>query len=939
MINKSLLALLWIFCLFWQSASANDLPKRLTVALSVDSYPYMFTDDKGELAGLAVDYWREVGRLQGIEIQFTGADWPDTIKLLQQGKVDLHGAIARTPQRSAQYILTDLNIDALSNIYVLRDLSSVTKIADLQPFVIGVVENTGHLAKLQKQLPQGNYKYFPNVTALYQAAIEGQIAAFTGLDRLSPRYAQYDKLNLLFPMYRRLPLSRMELAFAVLPQNSPLAASLAQATAKLPRSFLDELERTWLGVPAQKDTLLLGVPIDNPPYMNVSAQGEAQGMFVDIWRLWAEKNRVRIAFVPDSSQNNLQNLAKGRIDILIAFPDNKDLPENVSATYQLYNFPSAFFHLKSSAVTDPAQASSGAIGLFDNAPYTDELKQRYPQLEHKFYRQLPDMINAALSGEIIGFFGASVIIPQRLQQLNLTEMFSSAEDINVAAPIYTLIQSQRSVLAEQIRDGFASIPLDQFIALEQQWIAETDKQYFAKFRQQVPLTEAEQDWIKQHPVLRVGMLRDWAPMEFADEKDQPAGVTVDMFNLLAERLKLGFEFVFYDDFDTMLAQLRQKQIDLIGNVSEREERRSYARFTDVFWAMQWAVISGNNNVTLTNTAQLNGSKVAVYRDYELARRLPLLYPQIDVVQVASLRDALVMLQNGEVDYAVDSIEAASEMIRQSHFVGLRAHIIEDLPEYPSLIALREDYGPLTVILNKGLRGITKEERQQLYQKWFNFQITQGVNRQQLNTLMWRIGGIATVLLIFILAWNLSLRREVRLRRAAEQKMRFMATHDDLTKLPNRSLIKERIEQALLQHARHNEILALLFIDLDGFKEVNDAHGHDAGDELLLKLSELLKEAVRKSDTVARFGGDEFVVLLTGLLSRDDAAIVAEKILHQLNEPLTLSVGDVKIGASIGIAVYPYDGTDSAKLLKVADSLMYRIKQQGKNRYCFSKAAF
>jgi diguanylate cyclase (GGDEF)-like protein len=109
--------------------------------------------------------------------------------------------------------------------------------------------------------------------------------------------------------------------------------------------------------------------------------------------------------------------------------------------------------------------------------------------------------------------------------------------------------------------------------------------------------------------------------------------------------------------------------------------------------------------------------------------------------------------------------------------------------------------------------------------------------------------------------------------------------------------------------------------------------------LLLKLAGLLDNAVRKSDTVARFGGDEFVVLLTGLLSRDDAAIVAEKILHQMSKPIAVSVGEVMVGASIGIAVYPYDGTDSAKLLKVADSLMYRIKQQGKNRYCFSKAVF
>lgn len=385
--------------------------------------------------------------------------------------------------------------------------------------------------------------------------------------------------------------------------------------------------------------------------------------------------------------------------------------------------------------------------------------------------------------------------------------------------------------------------------------------------------------------------------------------------------------------------MKQQQIDLIANVSDRDDRRSFARFSDEFWPTQLAVISDSSRQAVTRTADLYGSKVAIYQDYELARRLPQLHPQITVVAVKDLEQALVLLQRQEVDFALDSVEAVSETLKQTVMLGLKAQVVDDLPHYASLIAVREDYAPLVTILNKGLRSIGQTERKQLYQKWFDFQVTQGINNEQFVRMLWQIGGAVLALLTFFVIWNLSLRREVTLRRQAEQKMRFMATHDDLTKLPNRSLIKERIEQALLQHARHNEIMALLFIDLDGFKEVNDAHGHDAGDELLLKLAQQLNATVRKSDTVARFGGDEFVILLTGLLSREDAAIVAGKILHQLAQPVSLSVGEVQVGASIGIAIYPDDGTDSAKLLKVADSLMYRIKQQGKNQYCFSRAVF
>ena len=248
----------------------------------------------------------------------------------------------------------------------------------------------------------------------------------------------------------------------------------------------------------------------------------------------------------------------------------------------------------------------------------------------------------------------------------------------------------------------------------------------------------------------------------------------------------------------------------------------------------------------------------------------------------------------------------------------------------------KDLPELLVILNKGIKTISDADRKSLQDKWLNLEIKQGVDQSRVVTLVLQIAGLSLLVIIGFLIWNFSLRREVDLRRKVEEKMRFMAGHDDLTQLPNRSLLIERLQTALHQHARHNEMLALMFIDLDGFKQVNDQHGHDLGDEMLVKLSALLSHCVRKTDTVARFGGDEFVILLTGLVDRDDAAIVAEKILLYLQEPLTLSVCQATVGASIGIAIYPHDGTDAATLLKSADKLMYQVKQQGKSQYRFSR---
>jgi diguanylate cyclase (GGDEF)-like protein len=163
----------------------------------------------------------------------------------------------------------------------------------------------------------------------------------------------------------------------------------------------------------------------------------------------------------------------------------------------------------------------------------------------------------------------------------------------------------------------------------------------------------------------------------------------------------------------------------------------------------------------------------------------------------------------------------------------------------------------------------------------------------------------------------------------------MATHDELTGLANRVLLKDRLNNAIAFHQRQSLKMAILFIDLDGFKNINDNEGHDVGDELLQQVAQRLQGCVRSSDTVVRFGGDEFVVLLTGLHSKKEAAYVAEKILILIQKQFQLSLNKASIGCSIGIAMYPDDGENETDLLKVADTVMYRVKATGKNNYQFN----
>jgi diguanylate cyclase (GGDEF)-like protein len=197
--------------------------------------------------------------------------------------------------------------------------------------------------------------------------------------------------------------------------------------------------------------------------------------------------------------------------------------------------------------------------------------------------------------------------------------------------------------------------------------------------------------------------------------------------------------------------------------------------------------------------------------------------------------------------------------------------------------------------------------------------------------------------------NLALEDEVRERqmlehqlaavREQEEAARHAAFHDPLTGLPNRVLFNDRLEHGLTQAKRHGWILAVMFVDLDDFKSINDSYGHDVGDSVLQTISQRLKENTRADDTVSRHGGDEFLYLLMEIRDERDIMLIAEKIITAIQEPCDIRIRDLvispSISPSIGISIFPKDGTTADALIKSSDKAMYRAKRT-RSGYAFAR---
>lgn len=268
---------------------------------------------------------------------------------------------------------------------------------------------------------------------------------------------------------------------------------------------------------------------------------------------------------------------------------------------------------------------------------------------------------------------------------------------------------------------------------------------------------------------------------------------------------------------------------------------------------------------------------------------------------------------------VDYREFMSGMSNVETTARLRRSSIDGVERF---IAARELFGfPLAVVV-----GISRSEYLAPLQ-------------QRARSYVWRCVGINILLLLVItILWHLSRklaesrRQEMQAKIAHAEQVEYLAFHDGLTGLPNRSLFSQLLEQDIAEAARNNQQLAVMFLDLDHFKHINDTLGHDAGDELLKEVSQRLKDCLRESDVVARLGGDEFVIILHDVPNSAHSATVALKIISAVARAFTLEGQQCRVTASIGISTFPEDGRDEETLTNNADIAMYKAKQEGKNNF-------
>ncbi|MGZ5575541.1 MAG: EAL domain-containing protein [Methylobacter sp.] len=565
----------------------------------------------------------------------------------------------------------------------------------------------------------------------------------------------------------------------------------------------------------------------------------------------------------------------------------------------------------------------------------------------------------------------------------------------------------------------------------------------------INFTPKEQAWLQAHPIIRVGIDRDFAPYEWVDAKGNYVGLSAEYIALVEQRLGVKLEIIKDKPWAEILKMAQQGKLDMLSNANKTPEREQYLIFTEPYLHTPAIIISDSSNGFIGSLDRLNGKQVTLEKGYFMQELLMHDYPEIKLVLAGNVHDALAMVSSAKVDAYIGDAASAHYAIKKEGMLNLGFSGDTNYKSRHSMAATKAN-PELASLLAKSLASIPQSEKDAIQNRWMSLKYEPGVKTE--TVLFYSVAAL--LLLAFIVTWNMRLRREISRRKqveeeqrmaasvfqstqegilitdakrniidmnpafgnmtgysrdevlgkkpsllksglhdasfyenmwqaidrqgywrgevwnrtkdgeiiaewltisavadqqgkithyigtssditqlkAQERKLELMAHYDPLTGVPNRILLADHMHLAFAQTKRDNCLMAVGYLDLDGFKPVNDRLGHQAGDQLLIEIALRIKNSLREGDTLARLGGDEFVFLLLGLQKVEDCEATLHRLLEVIRRPVILKDQAVSVSASIGISIFPDDNTDPDTLLRHADQAMYQAKQEGKN--CF-----
>ena len=412
----------------------------------------------------------------------------------------------------------------------------------------------------------------------------------------------------------------------------------------------------------------------------------------------------------------------------------------------------------------------------------------------------------------------------------------------------------------------------------------------------------------------------WAPFNMIKD-GEIQGIGIDFWRLVKKKLNLQSNCRVVETWTQVIEEIKNKNYDIVPATAKTSDKEKYALFSKPY-ASYPVVIATRNNIGFINSMeQLKGKKIVVGKNYSVADMLKTKYPDYDIVEVKDIATALKLVSRGKAFAAIDNLPVIAYNINSLHLGNLK--ISGNAPfKFDVRFMVRKDYPLFVSAINKAISSLTPKEKEEIFKKWINVIYQTGYDRKKIITWI-LIGAGINLILISIIIYQYF---EIKKRKKFEDKLIKTATIDSLTGLFNRKHIDYMLEKEVEEAKRYSTPLSVIFCDIDHFKNVNDKFGHKTGDIVLSELANIMKQHIRKSDIIGRWGGEEFLIILPNTPLKE-ALTVAKKLQHEIRKYRFPKVG--KITCSFGITEFKH--TDSIYRLMIrVDQALYDAKRGGRD---------
>ncbi len=713
----------------------------LRVSNEMDWPPFDFRED-GRAMGYSVDYLRLMAGVIGVELEFVGdRAWVELLELFKGKELDILHPICRTREREAFVLFGEKPLMRLKScIFTRRENSRLRTLEQLDGLTVALGEGWRDTEDIRRHHPKIKVKTYPNMTAMLKAVAFGEVDATIGCLPVFNHLITSEMLTNVVPTgFVVISTAKDEEVFwGVQPERPVLKSILDKAMEALPQDRVMELRRKWFGeesdlpqgarieLTSEEAEFLAAHPVIkvandyNYRPFDFNEDGQAKGFSNEYVEALAEALGIRVEFVTADWDELSKQFEDGEIDVLTTVSKSEERSKYAVFTEPYLKSVDAFAHRAGEGpYTSYEQLAGKRVASPESFLILEELREQGIEFTHVKVKDIADALKAVAVGK-------ADVVSELMPVLNWYIWDQGLINIEVSARIdregkyvadlnHLAVRKDLAPLRDLFDKAHKKLENTTILDLKRRWFTAPKE----RFPSQLALTSEERAFLAKHPVIRVHNEMDWPPLNY-NVDGQPRGLTIDIMNRLAEISGFTVEYVHGYTWDELETMLREKRLDVLGNIVPTESRKEYILFTDPYIHMYQGLAVKRGDEGYTNFDDLKGRTIAVERGFFQVGLLREHYPDIKLLELDSSEECLLAVAEGRANAVIGAAPTMDHLIRERFITGLTTVVIVNNPVFESArlaFGVRKDWPELETILSKALAAMGPEELASIKHRW------------------------------------------------------------------------------------------------------------------------------------------------------------------------------------------------------------------------------